>query len=65
MGKSSICPLCKASFNTITKVEHAAATDQKVYSQTVPFDASVSDIVILNDPELPNYGSEVRFCTKF
>ncbi|XP_027358946.1 uncharacterized protein LOC113867706 [Abrus precatorius] len=52
MGKISTCPLCKASFVMIKKVEHAVTTDQKVYSQTIPWDNSASDIFLPMDPEL-------------
>ncbi|KAL2335319.1 hypothetical protein Fmac_016532 [Flemingia macrophylla] len=52
MRKTSTCPLCKASFVMIKKVEHAATADQKVYSQTIPSDNSASDIFIPMDQEL-------------
>lgn len=64
MGKVSFCPLCKASFAMITKVEHAATTDQKVYSQTIPCDNSASDIFILMNHELPDNSLEVCFSIK-
>ncbi|KAK7381148.1 hypothetical protein VNO78_33674 [Psophocarpus tetragonolobus] len=54
MQKPSTCPLCKASFVMIRKVEHAATADQKVYSQTIPCDDSASVIFIPADNILPN-----------
>ncbi|KAK4602258.1 hypothetical protein RGQ29_011340 [Quercus rubra] len=56
--KISTCPLCKASFNSITKVEDAAATDQKIYSQTIPCAHSDLDIFILADLETTSFGAQ-------
>lgn len=57
--KISTCPLCKASFNSITKVEDAATTDQKIYSQTIPRAHSDLDIFILADLETTSFGTQV------
>ncbi|KAM7257770.1 hypothetical protein ACFE04_013511 [Oxalis oulophora] len=52
-GQISSCPLCKATFMSITKVNDAATSDQKIYSQTIPCTSSMKNIFILTDQE-PN-----------
>jgi hypothetical protein len=48
------------------KVEDAATTDQKAYSQTIPRDNISSDIFIPMDQEFPDNNLEVcLFKTKF
>ncbi|XP_025684421.2 uncharacterized protein [Arachis hypogaea] len=56
--KNATCPLCKASFQSIKKVEHADKIDQKVYTQTVPCHNSAEDVFIAPHQGFPDYPFE-------
>ncbi|XP_044478989.1 BRCT domain-containing protein At4g02110-like isoform X1 [Mangifera indica] len=58
MRKISTCPLCKASFVSITKVEDADTCDQKIYSQTVPCAQPRMDIFFVTDQDRTSIGAQ-------
>lgn len=61
LRKISTCPLCKASFASITMVEDAAASDQKIYSQTVPCALPNNYVYLLGDQDRPSTGAQVIY----
>lgn len=60
MKKVSTCPLCKASFYSIKKMEDALSSDQKIYSQTVPNENASMDVYILQHAEASTFHTLVN-----
>ncbi|KAJ4961962.1 hypothetical protein NE237_021872 [Protea cynaroides] len=56
--KVATCPLCKVRFKSITKLDCAASSDQKIYSQTIPYSSPATDIFMLPDQETSNFGGQ-------
>ncbi|XP_042485289.1 uncharacterized protein LOC122065540 isoform X2 [Macadamia integrifolia] len=58
-GKVAACPLCKGRFMSIMKVDCAVASDQKIYSQSLPYSSLATDIFMLPDQENSSFGGQV------
>ncbi|XP_043699423.1 uncharacterized protein LOC122650166 [Telopea speciosissima] len=56
--KVATCPLCKGRFMSIMKVDCAASSDQKIYSQSIPFSSLSTDIFMLPDRENSSFGGQ-------
>ncbi|KAK6913449.1 Zinc finger, C3HC4 RING-type [Dillenia turbinata] len=58
MRRTLGCPLCKASFLSIMKVDYVASSDQKIYLQSIPCPQSAANIFILPDGNIPISGEQ-------
>ncbi|CAN4081668.1 unnamed protein product [Withania somnifera] len=63
--KVSTCPLCKASFVAIRKVDDAIPADQNIYTQTIPKHNPETDIYILPEGVTPRLPSNVSSMVVF
>lgn len=59
------CPMCRKSFTCITKLDNAASSDQKAYSQSVPNDSLKTKVYVLPDEMHPHPANVSEFELSF